>query len=199
MKRIDSQHLLLVGAIMFVVVAFFALRGLGGTPAETDPDGDEAVAAAAIITAPDLLPAIDDTSTTSAPQSAPEPEPTVMGLPAALLDGPQSQVFRLYQTALGRDPDREGFAYWSDQIRLGTPIENLANAFLASDEFALQFEAAATREQRIERLLTNAFGPPTDTAQLGQWVERFRGLQGAQLLVAISEADETLAATGTLR
>jgi hypothetical protein len=122
-----------------------------------------------------------------------------MGLPAALLDGPQSQVFRLYQTALGRDPDREGFAYWSDQIRLGTPIENLANAFLASDEFALQFEAAATREQRIERLLTNAFGPPTDTAQLGQWVERFRGLQGAQLLVAISEADETLAATGTLR
>ena len=204
MKRIDSQHLLLVGAVMFVVVTFFALRGLGGAPSETNAEDD--ADAAAVITSPDVLPAIDDTTTTpeaSAPipvEPVPEPEPaaTAMGLPAALLDGPQSQVFRLYRTALGREPDRPGFAYWSDQIRLGAPIDTLADNFLDSDEFALQFEAAATNEQRMERLLTNAFGPPADEAQLGQWLERFRDLQGAQLLVAIAEADETLAATGTL-
>lgn len=204
MKRIDSQHLLLVGALMFVVVTFFALRGLGGAPAETTGNVEETQAAASIVTAPDLLPAIDDTTTTSTPTSsppspAPEPEPTAMGLPAALLDGPQSKVLRLYRTALGREPDRAGFAYWSDQIRIGTPIETLANEFLVSGEFALQFEAAATPEQRIELLLTNAFGAPADEAQLGQWLERFRSLQGARLLVNISEADETLAATGTLR
>lgn len=205
MKRIDSQHLLLVGAAIFVVITFFALRGLGDAPSETNAEGD--AGAAAVITSPDVLPAIDDTTTTpeaSAPTPVepvadPEHEATAMGLPAALLDGPQSQVFRLYQTALGREPDRTGFAYWSDQIRLGAPIDALADNFFDSDEFVLQFETAATDEQRMERLLTNAFGPPADEAQLGQWLERFRGLQGAQLLVAIAEAEETLAATGTLR
>ncbi len=121
-----------------------------------------------------------------------------MGLPAALLDGPQSQVFRLYRTALGREPDRNGFAYWSDQVRLGVRIENLANEFIASEEFGVQFDDGAAREERLEQLLTNAFGPPADDFQLEDWLVRFRGLEGAELLLAISEADETLAATGTL-
>ena len=124
---------------------------------------------------------------------------TAMGLPAELLDGPQSQVYRLYRTALGREPDRTGFQYWSDQVRAGTPLETLARDFVAGEEFAQQFGPDWTGRQRVELLLTNAFGPPADDAQLDSWLRRYRGLEGAQLLVAISEADETLAATGTLR
>ncbi len=155
-------------------------------------------------TTPEPLAALDET-TTSAPRAESTTTtttpagPTAMGLPAALLDRPQSQVYRLYQTALGREPDRSGFQYWSDEVRAGTPLETLALQFVASDEFRGQFNEGATADERMERLLTNAFGPAEGANQMRAWLERYRGLEGAALLLSISEADETLAATGTLR
>lgn len=196
---IDPQHLLVVGAALFIGIAFVAVSGLGSSSADEQAD-----ATPTTVTTPDRLAAVDDepsptpesTVTTS---TAPVAEAMAMGLPAALLDSAQSQVFRLYRTALGREPDRSGFEFWSDQVRDGAPLDQLANEFLASAEFQEQFEADSQWDDRAERLLTNAFGAPSDPAVLDEWQARFAGLDGAQLLLAISESDETLAATGTLR
>lgn len=209
--RLDPEKLLLVGAACFVVMSIFALSGLGGGSAE--PTTVEAAEASTTSTAPEALAAVDSTvvepapaptlpsrppRSTMPPVSAPA-EPMAMGLPAALLDGPQSQVYRLYRTALGREPDRDGFAFWADQIRADVPLERLAQEFLASDEYIEQFGGETGWDVRAELLIINAFGPPADGPQMVAWLDRFRGLDGADLLVAISEADETLAATGTLR
>lgn len=196
MKRVDSQHLLLVGGILFIVVTLVALRGLGGS-AESSTTAAPTPSVAA---APERLPSLDQSTTVPAPVASETTNgPTAMGLPAELLDGPQSSVYRLYRTALGREPDRTGFQYWADQVRAGTPLERLAEEFLASEEFRLQFANATSADERTILLLRNAFGPADDDRQLKAWLGRYRGLEGAALLLAISEADETLAITGTLR
>lgn len=198
MAQIDPQHLLVVGAALFVAVAFFALRGLGGP--DIEPDTQAATGdAIPTVTAPEQLAAVDETSSTMAPTTSAVQEPMAMGLPAGLLDSAQSQVFRLYRTALGREPDRSGFEFWSDQVRADVPLERLAQEFLASEEYQLQFGAGNSWDERAEQLLYNAFGTSADRAELDAWRGRFRGLDGAALLLAISEADETLVATGTLR
>lgn len=197
MKRIDSQHLLLVGGVLFIVVTIVALRGLGGSSGSgTTPE--EAVPLSA---APERLPSLDEqTSTPPAPASPTTTAgPTAMGLPAQLLDGPQSSVYRLYRTALGREPDRTGFQYWADEVRNGTSLETLARQFVASEEFGVQFVEGSSADERTALLLGNAFGPTDDEGQLRAWLKRYRGLEGAALLLAISEADETLGYTGTLR
>ncbi len=198
MKGLDSQHLLLVGALLFVVVTLVSLGALGGSGPSSSPTSQPD---AIVTTTPEPLAALDPT-TTSAPlaeSTTTTAGPTAMGLPAALLDRPQSQVYRLYRTALGREPDRSGFQYWSDEIRAGTPLETLALQFVASDEFRDQFTEGSSDDERMERLLTNAFGPADAAVQMRAWLKRYRGLEGAALLLAISEADETLAVTGTLR
>jgi hypothetical protein len=197
MKRVDSQHLLLVGGVLFIIVTIVALRGLGASSnGATTPDE-----AARVSAAPEPLPSLDEPTVT---QLAPAPPtttagPTAMGLPAQLLDGPQSSVYRLYRTALGREPDRTGFQYWADQVRAGTSLETLARQFVASEEFGSQFVEGASADERTALLLGNAFGPPADEGQLRTWLDRYRGVEGAALLLAISEADETVAYTGTLR
>lgn len=193
--RIESQHLLLVGAVLFAGVMFFALRGLGSSePAALAFDEPTMTSDPAMIEeAPTTLPPTETTTTTVTAQAM------AMGLPASLLDSEQSQVFRLYRTALGREPDRDGFEFWSNQVREGVPLEQLAEGFLSSDEYQEQFTEGTEWANRVERLLTNAFGPAADKADLDARREPFAGLDGAALLVAISEADETLAATGTLR
>lgn len=204
--RIDPQQLLLAGGVLFAAITLFALSGLGGSGDAPVVDS-QAVAA----TSPDALAAVtpdavagatvttETPPTTAAPTTAPAAEPMAMGLPASLLDSEQSQVFRLYRTALGRAPDRSGFDFWADQIRAGTPLEQLANEFLVSEEFQAQFTDDMLWDNRAERLLTNAFGPAATPEELDAWLGRFAGLDGAALLVAISEADETLSLTGTLR
>lgn len=217
--RIDPQHLLLVGAGLFVAVTLFALSGLGGS---SSGDGQALTPAAA--STPDVLAAVDDDDiATALPTPTPETtvatgeaviaptteavtptttqaaQPLAMGLPASLLDTEQSQVYRLYRTALDREPDRSGFEFWSDQVRDGVPLEQLANEFLASAEYQDQFAAGSEWDNRAERLLSNAFGAAADDVELDAWRARFAGLDGADLLLAISEADETLVATGTLR
>lgn len=192
--QVESQHLLLIGAVLFAGVMFFALRGLG----RSEPAAlalDEPVSAttpASVAEAATTVPPPEPTTTVAA-------EPMAMGLPASLLDSEQSQVFRLYRTALGREPDRNGFVFWSDQVRAGVPLEQLAEGFLSSDEYLQQFTDGDDWDNRVEQLLTNAFGPAADKAELESRRSPFVGLDGAALLLAISEADETLAATGTLR
>lgn len=207
LRSIDPQHLLIVAAGLFVIVAALGLSGLGGgnggAPASTGPAlaAPEALAEVEITVPTTLAPTLPPAAETSTPApSTPAPSaPMAMGLPAELLDSAQSQVYRLYRTALGREPDREGFAFWSDRVRSGVPLERLAREFLASDEYLEQFGDDTGWDARVEHLMTNAFGPATSPALVEARRERFRGLEGEALLVAISEADETLDATGTLR
>ncbi len=201
MKATDPQALLLVGAVFFVIIAIATLSVLRGPDTTAAPAPDPAVKAPVATTIPEQLAALDETTTTTVSPDAPSTTagPTAMGLPAALLDVPQSQVYRLYRTALGREPDRRGFQYWSDEIRAGTSLTVLAEQFVASDEFLAQFAEGSNADEQMALLLTNAFGPAAGPEQMGAWLDRYRGLDGAELLLAISEADETLAVTGTLR
>lgn len=213
LARIDPQHVLLAAAGMFVVVAAFSLSRLGGSGSETAGEMPPAPGALAIVDVPSEIdpaaqrPPIAEPvvvppplpTTPAAPTGADPAPPMAMGLPAELLDGAQSKVYRLYRTALGREPDREGFAFWSDQVRAGVPLERLAREFLASEEYVSQFGGDTGWDARVEQLIANAFGPAASPAEADARRERFRGLDGEALLITISESDETLMATGTLR
>ena len=65
-----------------------------------------------------------------------------------------AQIVRLYLTVLGRPPDRNGLASYVEHLRAGLPLEDIAAAFIASDEF----RAHAGDEAAAVVLYRNAHG-----------------------------------------
>jgi hypothetical protein len=61
-----------------------------------------------------------------------------------ILNGPDSEVARFYQAALGRVPDLPGMEYWIDQMAGGLSLTAAAQDFFASPEFTQRFGAAGT-------------------------------------------------------
>ena len=45
------------------------------------------------------------------------------------------EVFRLYETTLGREPDAAGFNFWIGQMNNGMSLQTVEGHFVASPEF----------------------------------------------------------------
>jgi predicted O-methyltransferase YrrM len=55
--------------------------------------------------------------------------------PAEAYEKSKDIVLGLYQGILGRDPDEEGMAMWTDALMNGLPVSEVARRFIASEEF----------------------------------------------------------------
>ena len=44
-----------------------------------------------------------------------------------------NQVVRLYLTVFAREPDEGGLAFWTNHLRVGTPLQAVADGFTAAD------------------------------------------------------------------
>lgn len=225
----SQHLLVIGGAAFAVVALIFIVSSFGGAPpSDVDaastagavtmvPAADSATSAPATpmipgapsgsgapgSTTPDAGPpeqlALDEVTTTVAmiDAEADGPGPNDPGL--ELLDPAQSVVYRLYQTALGRPPDREGFEFWADEVRRGADLTILADSFVISDEYEQQFETAAGDREVLRRLVENGLGEPVTDAMMPTWLGRVNGLTWSEAIVAIAESDEVVAATGTIR
>jgi serralysin len=111
---------------------------------------------------------------------------------------PVAQVVRLYQAALGRQPDAAGQEDWTGALMTGTPLASLAARFLDSPEFVARF-GQLDNTGFVLRAYEQALGRPADAQGLGFWQAKLDGGMGrAELLTGFSESAENRGLTAPL-
>jgi hypothetical protein len=114
------------------------------------------------------------------------------------VNDPAAQVMRLYQAALGRDPDAVGSEGWIDRLAQGTPLSSLAQGFLGSDEFQARF-GSPDNAGFVTRAYQQALGREPDAAGFAFWQDQLAGgMSRAELLAGFSESTENRARTEPL-
>lgn len=107
-------------------------------------------------------------------------------------------AYRLYAAAFGRTPDEEGLRFWFDQILSGSVSrEEAAEAFVASDEFALLFGDGSSDTVFVEALYGTVLLRSPDQAGYEFWLDAFATgeLSRAFMLESFAESDENRART----
>jgi hypothetical protein len=110
-----------------------------------------------------------------------------------------ASVVRLYQAALGRQPDQAGLHFWSTALANGTPLTALADSFLSSQEFTSRFGVGLGSADYVTRLYQNVLGRAPDPSGLAFYqgnLDSGAATRG-QTLAAISESPENKAATAS--
>jgi len=92
-----------------------------------------------------------------------------------------SVVTGLYQSMLGRAPDAEGLAYWSDRLASGESLDSVRSAMQASAEYVNSHggsaaapapAAAPSTASVVEGLYTGMLGRSSDAEGLAYWSDR---------------------------
>ncbi len=112
-----------------------------------------------------------------------------------------AESYRLYQAAFNRAPDTYGLGYWIHQRDLGATADQIANAFIQSDEFKTLYGNQPTHTALATSFYQNVLHRAPDAAGLQYWVDLLDHNQPlSQILVGFSESTENQAAlTGVLQ
>lgn len=169
------------------------LLGGGGS---SDGDAVEPVESLAFIEEA----SVETTTTTTPPETnVPDTRPPLLaGIPTDLLDADQASLLRLYVATFGRAPDATGFAHWTDRLRGGTSLVDVAQQFTDTPEFQEQFGSAPQGDEVVTRLHRNLLDRDATDQELASWLGQWnQGLSLPQLLVAFTESEASIDATGT--
>ncbi|MFN7169149.1 MAG: DUF4214 domain-containing protein [Pannonibacter sp.] len=113
------------------------------------------------------------------------------------LDGAAGQTYRLYQAAFKRTPDQVGLAHNVKLMDQGLSIFDMANAFIASQEFRNTYGENVSNTQFISLLYQNVLNRAPDAAGLSGWLSRMdSGTTRKEVLFGFSESGENKALVG---
>ena len=105
------------------------------------------------------------------------------------------EVFRLYNTTLGRDPDKAGLLGWSELLSEGTSLETVIEGFTNSPEFR-QTYGDLDNSAFVELLYQNVLNRASDTAGSEGWLDVLDGgASRAQVVRGFSQSPEFIAAS----
>lgn len=105
-------------------------------------------------------------------------------------------VYRLYQTILGREADLGGLIGKVGQLDGAQTKEDMALEFLNSLEFTTTF-GTLDNTQFVTQLYSNAFGRTPAAGELGYWVGQLDAATATRQQVALGIADSDEAITAT--
>jgi hypothetical protein len=110
------------------------------------------------------------------------------------IDGNAGKVYRLYQAAFNRTPDKPGLAYWIAQADAGMPFADIATFFVNGLEFRNKY-GQLDNHQFVDRLYQNILGRNGEPAGVAYWNWQLDdGHQNrAQVLYGFSESIENQA------
>jgi serralysin len=107
-----------------------------------------------------------------------------------LRDDCAAQVARLYHTTLDRLPDAEGLVNWTNALRSGESLLEIADSFMASAEFQ-QLYGTPDNSGFATLLYNNVLDRQPDSAGLANWTESIgSGTSRAEIVVSFSESAE---------
>lgn len=108
---------------------------------------------------------------------------------ALSLDGNLGQVYRLYQAAFDRTPDKIGFGFWLSVSDAGQALTAIAQTFIDSPEFADLYGASTSNAAFVDALYDNVLHRDGDATGVAFW----NGVldQGASRAVVLTEFAES--------
>ncbi|MEM9762594.1 MAG: spondin domain-containing protein [Pseudomonadota bacterium] len=112
---------------------------------------------------------------------------------AVTTDAAAVAIALIYQTALGREADAGGLAFWTGELAGGQSIGAIADAFVNSAEFAAAGGDAADVDGLLDFVYDNAVGRGPDEAGEAFWTDRLSDddFDAGDLVAAFAQADET--------
>lgn len=110
-------------------------------------------------------------------------------------DGHAGQAYRLYQAAFDRTPDKVGQGFWMNRLDIGVSLRDIADAFVASNEFKALYGADPSNAGIVAKFYQNVLHRAPD-AHSQFWVDVLDSKRAtvAEVLVGFSESAENVAA-----
>lgn len=114
-------------------------------------------------------------------------------------NGNGGDVYRLYQAAFNRTPDKEGLGFWMSVLDKGASLGEVAAGFVNSGEFKTQYGAQPTNEQLVNAMYQNVLHRALDAGGQSFWLDVLKGGgTAAQMLGAFSESGENVASVAKI-
>jgi len=110
-------------------------------------------------------------------------------------DGHAGQAYRLYQAAFERTPDKVGMGFWMNRLDIGVGLRDIAEAFVASNEFRELYGANPSNAEIVAKFYQHVLHrAPDPSSQF--WVDVLdrKAATVAEVLVGFSESAENVAA-----
>nr|WP_238940493.1 DUF4214 domain-containing protein [Pseudoroseomonas ludipueritiae] len=113
-------------------------------------------------------------------------------------DDPAAVVLRLYQVALGRQPDAVGLNTWIGALAAGRSLEEIGWSFLTSAEFQARY-GGLDHSKFVAQVYRNGLGREADADGHAMWVSQLAaGRSQAWVLGGFSESAESRGRTAGL-
>lgn len=114
---------------------------------------------------------------------------------AALAGGATSDVFRLYQATLDREPDVGGLAGWANQMALGASKLTVVGGFVGSAEFQAKY-GSTSNGQFVTLLYDNVLGRLPDPDGYAAWLIALNnGMSREQIVLGFADSIEFIEKT----
>lgn len=106
-------------------------------------------------------------------------------------DDTAQAVALLYDSFVGRQPDRDGLVFWTGQIKSGAyQLAQVADAFAVSPEYRAATQGK-TNAQLVDFMYQNTLDRAPDAGGRAYWTDQLdRGLSKGQLLLEFSQSPE---------
>ncbi len=99
-------------------------------------------------------------------------------------------VYRLFQTTLGREPIEEGLLWWSENLAKGVPFLSAIQGFVEGPEFQSRYGATSNLEF-ANLLFQNVLGRDPQEAGLLYWTERLdEGMSRSEVVAFFAQSNE---------
>lgn len=112
------------------------------------------------------------------------------------LNGSAGQLYRIYQAAFDRAPDKAGIGFWLASMDKGAGLGDVASGFMRSDEFAALYGGAnPSNADFLTKLYKNVLHRTPDQSGYDFWMNFLKaGVSREQVLMDFSESAENQAA-----
>jgi hypothetical protein len=118
---------------------------------------------------------------------------------ALSFDGNLGQVYRLYQAAFDRTPDKIGFGFWVGVSDAGHSLREIAQNFISSKEFGDLYGHDVSNAAFVDALYHNVLHRNGDSGGIEYWNRRLEeGAERVDILTSFSESAENTAQVATL-
>lgn len=109
------------------------------------------------------------------------------------ISGHGGDVYRLYQAAFDRTPDKSGLGFWMSAMDSGKTITEVANGFVNSAEFHNLFGANPTNSEMVTAMYHNVLHREPDAGGMNFWLGAMdHGYKAADVLAAFSSSAENV-------
>lgn len=115
-------------------------------------------------------------------------------------DGIAGEAYRLYQAAFNRTPDAGGLGFWINTMDRGMSLQDVANYFVASDEFKKLYGAQPSNADIVGKYYQNVLHREGDSGGLQFWLDILdrHVASAADVLASFSQSPENQAALATV-